>query len=184
MKISLQDTNYSASVFAVARVLFRPVPDRLKRELSPGRKGVLLNTGDFFEGELRLVDKDQVKVASILFGPRTFPYDKVLAVTLSAAIEMPAKYLVRTSDGSTIRASAISAAQDSLIAEELKLGPLQLPLAQLAELRRADIPVRRTVKQPAPANPKLPMIKRLRTPMTRCRRRSNHSGPISLSEQD
>jgi len=51
MKIAFQDASYSASLFAVARLVFRAVPERLKRELAPGRKGVLLNTGDFFEGD-------------------------------------------------------------------------------------------------------------------------------------
>ena len=135
MRIGFVNTNYSASVFAVARLLFRPVPDRLKTQLARGRKGVLLNSGDFFEGELRQVDNEAVRVESILFGPRTFPFDKVLAIALSDSIELAAKYIVRTLDGSTIRAKAIAAGQDSLVAEELKLGPLEVPLTQLAEVK-------------------------------------------------
>jgi hypothetical protein len=135
MRIAFANTNYSASVVAVARVILKPVPDRLQPELTKNRKGVLLYTGDFFEGELRLLDKQEIKLESILFGPRTFQLDRVLAVTLSDSIALPAKYVIHTLDGSVIRAKEISARADALMAEELKLGPLELPLARLAELK-------------------------------------------------
>jgi hypothetical protein len=137
MKIGFANTTNSASIYAIGRLIFRPVPDRLKRELTPVRKGVLLNSGDFFEGDLRLIDKEHVQVASILFGPRNFPTEKVLAITLSASIELPAKYLIRTQDGSIVRARNIAAGSNSIVAEELKLGPLELPLSQLAEIEQS-----------------------------------------------
>jgi len=59
----------------------------------------------------------------------------VLAITLSDSIELPASYVVRTQDGSIIRAKTIAAGRDALVAEELKLGALELPLA--AALRTA-----------------------------------------------
>src|SRR5205085_8356155 len=47
IRIGFGNSNYVASVYAVARLVYRPVPERLKRELRPGRKGVLLKSGDF-----------------------------------------------------------------------------------------------------------------------------------------
>ena len=136
MKIGFANVTNAVSLFAIARLVVRPIPDRLKRELPAGRKGVLLNSGDFFEGDLRLIDKEHVQVASILFGSRNFPAEKVLAVMLSDSIELAAKYVIRMQAGSVIRARSITAGRDAIIAEELKLGPLELPLGQLSSIEQ------------------------------------------------
>ena len=113
-------------------------PDRLKRELSSTRKGVLLKTGDFFEGELQSVEKEQVKISSVLFGPRSFPRDRVLAVLIGESIETSGPFVLRTQNGSVIRARTLGGREDAIVAEEPRLGPVLIPLAQLAEVRRAQ----------------------------------------------
>jgi hypothetical protein len=113
-------------------------PDRLKRELASGRKGVLLKTGDFFEGDLHSIDKDQVKMSSVLFGPRNFPRERVLAIVVAESLETSVPFLVRTENGSMIRARTLGARQDAIIAEEPRLGPVLIPFAQLAEVRRGQ----------------------------------------------
>jgi hypothetical protein len=134
IKIVFGQTNYTASIYMVARLVYRAIPDRLKRELTPHRKGILLKNGDFFEGDIRSVDKYQVKLSSVLFGSRSFPIDRVMAVIVSQWAEIAAPYRVRTQDGSVIRAKALGPGPNSIIAEELRLGQLTIPLARLAEI--------------------------------------------------
>jgi len=134
VKIAFAKTNYIASIYAVSRLAYRPIPDRLRRELATGRKGVLLKNGDFFEGELRSADKYQVKLSSILFGARSFPTDRVTAVIIAELSERPAAYKVRTRDASMVRAKSLAAGQDALVADELRLGALSIPLDELMEI--------------------------------------------------
>ncbi len=134
IKILFGQTNYSASIYMVARLVYRTIPDRLKREFTPHRKGVLLKNGDFFEGDIRSVDKYQVKLSSVLFGSRSFPIDRVMAVVVSQLAEIASPYRVRTQDGSVIRAKALTAGNNSIIAEEPRLGRLAIPLARLVEI--------------------------------------------------
>lgn len=134
VKIAFTKTNYVVSIYAVSRLVYRPIPDRLKRELVTGRKGVLLKNGDFFEGDLRSADKYQVKLSSILFGARSFPTDRVTAVAIAESSERPAAYRVRTLDGSLIRAKSVAAGQEAVVADELRLGALAIPLEELMEI--------------------------------------------------
>ena len=134
VRIGFAKTNYVASIYAVSRLVYWPVPERLKRELATGRRGVLLKNGDFFEGELRSADKYQVKVSSILFGSRSFPTDRVTAVAIAESSARPAAYQVRTQDGSLIRAKSLSPGPDSIVADELRLGALAIPLEELMEI--------------------------------------------------
>ena len=96
----------------------------------------LLKSGDFFEGDLLSLDTNQVKLSSVLFGSRNFPADRLLAVTLGEPTEAPARYRVRTEDGSVIRAKSLTAGYDCIIAEELRLGKLTLGLDQLLQIER------------------------------------------------
>jgi len=137
VKISFFNTNYAASIYSISRLVYRPIPERMKREMPAGRKGVLLKTGDFFEGDLQSADKWQVKIGSVLFGTRSFPLDRVLAVTVSEPSEMPAACLVQTTDGSIIRARSIAPARNSLLAQELRLGSIAIPVGQLSEVTRS-----------------------------------------------
>jgi len=134
VRIRFGGTNFSTSIYTVARLAYGVVPERLKRELTNGRKGVLLKSGDFFEGELRSVDQNQLKMSSVLFGQRTFQTERVLVVTISTMKEVPAPFQVKTRNGSAIQARTLVPATDSLIAEEARLGRIVIPLAQLGEL--------------------------------------------------
>jgi len=134
VKIGFTKTNYVVSIYAVSRLVYRPIPDRLKRELATGRKGVLLKNGDFFEGELRSADTNRVKLSSILFGARSFPTDRVTAVAIAESTERPAAWRVRTVDGSMIRAKSLVPRVGSVVADELRLGALAIPLEELLEI--------------------------------------------------
>lgn len=138
VKIVFAGRDYSGSIYAVARLVYGVVPDRLKQQLASGRKGVLLKTGDFFEGDLQSVDKEQVKMSSVLFGSRSFPRDRVLAILVAEPLVTSVPFLVRTQNGSMIRARALGSRDDAIVAEEPRLGPVLIPFAQLAEARRAQ----------------------------------------------
>ena len=86
--------------------------------------------------DLLSLDTNQVKLSSVLFGSRNFPADRLLAVTLGEPTEAPARYRVRTEDGSVIRAKSLTAGYDCIIAEELRLGKLTLGLDQLLQIER------------------------------------------------
>jgi hypothetical protein len=133
-KLGFLKTNYSASIYSISRLVYRAIPERMKRELPPGRKGVLLKTGDFVEGGLQSADKWQVKVGSVLFGTRSFPIDRVLAVVLSEPSDAPAAFVVKTDDGSALRAKTLMAGENCVIAEQLRLGRAIIPLARLSEV--------------------------------------------------
>jgi hypothetical protein len=138
VKIAFGGRDYSGSIYAVARLIYGLAPDRLKRELTSGRKGVLLKTGDFFEGDLQSADTEQVKISSVLFGPRSFPRDRVLAILMAGSLETSVPFLLRTQNGSVIRAKTLVPRPDAIVAEEPRLGPMLIPLAQLAEVRRGQ----------------------------------------------
>jgi len=127
-------SNVVGSVLSVSRIEFDTVPKRLQGELSGRRKGVLLKTGDFFEGELSSLNRSEVKLSSVLFGSRTFPGERVLGVTVSTTLPSAAPMTVRTLDGSLILAKSITSGPDLLLVEEPRFGLLAVSLAELASI--------------------------------------------------
>ena len=77
----------------------RPVPMELAANITRGRTGVLLSTGDFYEGEFRDIRDGRVTVDSVVFGLRTFPAGEVLAVVLHDVSDDAKHPTIRTTEG-------------------------------------------------------------------------------------
>jgi len=133
-RLTVGSSNFVTSVLSVSRIVYGVVPDRFSRELTKGRRGVLLKTGDFFEGDLAATDKYRVKVSSVLFGSRSFPLDRVLVIAVSDPVTGSAPLLVRTSDGSIVQAKSLSTGPNLLLIEEPRLGRWTVPLTNLVEI--------------------------------------------------
>jgi len=140
IRFQFGDSNITASALSVCRIEFGDIPKRIERDLSSQRRGVLLKSGDFFEGDLSLIDRAQVKLSSILFGTRTFPLDRVLAITIAPPLASSAPFLIRTLDGSAIVARTLGSAPDILLVDEPRLGLLMVPLAELAAIETDRAP--------------------------------------------
>lgn len=109
---------------------------RQSAPMASSQRGVLLTNGDFLEGEFRGVEGRQLKLSSVLFGPRSLGLDQVAAVALRPVAPGPAAFEVRTLDGTRLRAEALAGDAGHLRVHEPVLGPLRMPLEVLAEIRR------------------------------------------------
>ncbi len=106
----------------VARLLFRPVTEEVGAGIG-ARTGVLLVSGDFFEGEIREIANGRVKVTSVLFGAKTFDINaQVVAIVLRDVKEVAGAYEVRSADGSVIHAKSLEIQEAAVVAEEVETG--------------------------------------------------------------
>lgn len=100
--------------------------------------GALLTSGDFFEGDLLSASDQRLVVGSTLFGDRTFdPGKDLVAVRLRAAALPVAPFVVRLTDGTVARASALKSADDRLTFDDPAFGPLSATRFDIAEILAA-----------------------------------------------
>jgi hypothetical protein len=138
----------------ISRVLLGPLPQKYVEKLQPGRHGVLLYTGDFFEGELMGIEGARVKISSVLFGVKKFEMPQVLAISLRDATA-PAKdaFEITASDGSVLSADKLEVEKDLLVAQT-KAGALRFGVGDLLGIRAGA-----SRAKPA-ADPKPPVVKK------------------------
>ena len=124
----------------VARIILR-LPQRGSL-VNPGTTstGVLLTSGDFFEGDIKHIDAWSVKVSSVLFGLKQFNFPEVSAILLSDALIQPARFELHTADGSVFKANSISVEQEDLLLDEQTLGAFRIPQLAVVELLRGTKP--------------------------------------------
>ena len=128
------------SAVKVARVLFSPRSRKFEQELTPGRRGVLLASGDFFEGEFASLEKDRLEMSSVLFGHRSFKLgDQVIALVLADPSPATAAFTVRTTDGSELRAPFVTPEPNAVAFVDPTLGPCRIPVSQLVEITQAGL---------------------------------------------
>lgn len=120
----------------VSRILYRKVTNDVAATLPPGRSGMLMAKGDFFEGEVRSVSGGTADVRSVLFGIRKFgvPGDTV-AIILRDAEPAAADWEVRLEDGSAMRAKSVVADSGRAVIDDAVLGKITVPLAELRLLK-------------------------------------------------
>jgi hypothetical protein len=114
----------------VAWRVYRKFTAAEARAIPPGKTGVLLPNGDFFEGTVRYADAQEARVFSPLFGPRTFRAAELLAAVLAEVKPSAAGYEVRTTDG-RVRLGE----QLVFDGRGVTLDGSFIPLADLAEVR-------------------------------------------------
>jgi hypothetical protein len=135
--------NKPLSTINVARILCQPLSKAMEARIVPGRAGVLLDKGDFVDGNFLGIEDGQVKVSSILFGTRSFDAKKeVLAVALHDVSPAPANYEIRLRDQSLLPAAAVTFGRDALVVQDSILGMVQLPAGELALIQQRIPPTK------------------------------------------
>ena len=73
----------------------------------------------------------------MLFGIKNFPLNKqeVLAVVFNNITPAASPYEVRLADGSVLKVKSLTFKEGTVVVDDLTLGPLPLPLAEVAEIR-------------------------------------------------
>ncbi len=126
----------SVSTGDVARIIFKPMNAEQAAKLSPGRTGVLLTNGDFFEGDVRWADGGQIRISSVLFGNKSFGTGEAVAVALHDVKAEPAAYQVMHADGSVLMAKSITTdATGVILIEDQTMGPIKTGLGEISEIR-------------------------------------------------
>ena len=125
--------------FAVSRILFRWLTPRLAAKIQSGQPGVLLTTGEFFEGEFRGIEHGKAQISSVLYGLRRFDVEtEVVAAVLRKSPSTPEPYSVKTVDGSVWLGKVTGVGPGEVLLEERALGRCSIPSFELAEVRWAD----------------------------------------------
>jgi hypothetical protein len=125
----------------IARLDFQWIPARLGRQIPTSRPGVLLLTGEFFEGDLKELESGRCVMSTVLFGLRRYDvYHEIVSILLRQASPAPAPCEVRTWDGSTLRGTLQSLSEQGVMLQEPVLGRVHVPFHALKEIsrRRSD----------------------------------------------
>jgi hypothetical protein len=120
----------------VARLVYKAVPADLGEHVPADRTGVLLGSGDFIEGDLKEVSY-RVTVSNIVFGHRTFAIKNgdVLAIYVKDAGAPGMPCVITATDGSVYQSKTITVIRDAVSLQDPTVGPLELPLKDLARLK-------------------------------------------------
>jgi hypothetical protein len=124
----------------VARIVLGMLSGELLKRVPPGgHSGVLLDGGDFVEGEFRGIDGGKVRISSVLFGLQSFDAGRhAIAVILHDAREpADAPMIVRLSNGSVLAAKSVSFERGTtaISVDERCFGKLVAPVKDLIDLR-------------------------------------------------
>ena len=92
-----------------AAVFFRPVSLQQAHRLRGRRPGLLLQSGDFMEGELLGIQDGRIKMESVLFGRKSFDMAEAVALWLQPPRSMARpQFAIRTNSGSYILTDKLS----------------------------------------------------------------------------
>jgi hypothetical protein len=121
---------------AVANVLFQWLPARSSWLLNSGKKGVLLASGEFVEGDLFAIENGKLVMSSVLYGINYYRMDsEVIALVLQKPMHVQNQIEVRTNDGSAWMGTALEFAENEVVLKEPGLGRRTIPIYELAEIR-------------------------------------------------
>lgn len=126
----------------IARVMLRATRQPIRFELAEGRTGTFLRGGDFMECELQQIDARSVVVTSLLFGRRTYTRESsqgALAVVFNTLGSAAAPLEVILNNRSVIRARGLRRDGASAVIEEVTLGEVRVPLAELQQVRGSAV---------------------------------------------
>ena len=139
MKVVRRGKTISISGPKVARLLFDRFGEADGGQAVPNRPGALLSGGDFLDGEFNGVDKNEVKMGSVLFGIRTYrPGGQVKAVSLRALAPLTTGFTVQTTDGSVWRTPTLKLGAEELVVESPALGTVRLPWREVQSLAPSE----------------------------------------------
>lgn len=123
---------------AISQLRFQPLTSRGARELSAGRRGVLLTSGEFVEGECRSIDQGRLVLSSVPLGLLRYDVNSdVVAMSLrDRRTSAGGGHEVRMTDGSVWLGRDLEMAPLGVRLREPTLGWQWLPLNEVRELRR------------------------------------------------
>jgi hypothetical protein len=130
-----RDREFAIPLAEVARIYFSPVKPEMLQKLKGGRKGVLLTTGDFFEGDVLGIEGASVRLSSVLFGLKRFETWRVAAVLLNDGSKAPTRYEIKLTDGSELLADQVTIDKSVLAVEGRSFGTLKFGAEQIVEIR-------------------------------------------------
>lgn len=97
--------------------------------------GVLLASGDFYQGEVTDLTADRLVVTSPLFGPRTFnPATDVIAARIGPISPIISNYFIRLANQTASRSTSLRAEQGRLTFNDPILRAQAVPLDQVREV--------------------------------------------------
>ena len=126
------------STVNVARIVFKPVPRQWREQLRQKRKGVLLQNGEFIEGEFQHLKENWVTINSLLFGVKQYGLEQVMALVLAPVADTPVKssrFELVLEDGSLFHVRGFRHEKTSVRVDDPTVGKFNVPLADLDELR-------------------------------------------------
>jgi hypothetical protein len=106
--------------------------------LAGARKGVLMSSGDFVDGEVQTVRDGAVNVSSVLFGARKSLVQEVVVAALREVSPRLGAIRIELNDGSILQAATAKVAGDRL---EISIGTgtnISVVGTQIAEVKRAQ----------------------------------------------
>ena len=119
LRFTRDGREFTVAVGDIARVVFRPLGQIMVEKVPAGQTGVLLNSGDFFQGEFNGMDNGKIKLMSLIFGPSSFaPESEAAALILQVPRSPASEYRVRTADGSVYLVKSVALDQGNLIVED------------------------------------------------------------------
>jgi hypothetical protein len=120
----------------VARLILGAASRENLAKIPASRSGALLAKGDFFEGEFQGIETGKVKISSILFGLSRFAAGtEAVAVALHDVDPAPAEFLVRSDDGTALRAAKLTFEKTGVSIHDPRLGSVIIAAGSLAEIR-------------------------------------------------
>ncbi|MDB6031697.1 MAG: Ricin lectin, partial [Verrucomicrobiales bacterium] len=132
------DKEYSVLPREVSRIVLRSPPRAGGPDPAAGRTGILLQSGEFFEGEITGIANGQVLLSSVLFGLRKYNVADVCVIYSSVGAGSPARFSVHLRDGTVFRVDTLYPEGDELILFEPILGQFRVALSAITEIRNSS----------------------------------------------
>lgn len=131
-----RDLSVDASL--VARIYLPGLTQEAIAKLPGNSTGVLMSSGDFYEGDIDRFADGKVMVSSVIFGPREFKISQEVSAILLrpfATDAKPADYIVQATDGSVFMADSLAGEAGKLALNDRHVGKLLIEPRSLREIR-------------------------------------------------
>jgi hypothetical protein len=143
VRFSSTEGNFSASIYRIAQIFLRPMSAETAAQLPGGRTGLVLENGDFFDGEIKAIADGTIRVSSVLFGLRTFSINReVLALSLNPPAPATSGYEIKTQSGSVYRCQTIGSDPGRIHAIDPAYGVIPIALNEITEIALLSRPAR------------------------------------------
>ena len=141
-KVSFQDApkGLFLSTPNTAAVFFRPLSLRQAHRLRGRRPGLLLQSGDFMEGELLGIQDGRIKMESVLFGRKSFDMAEAVALWLQPPRSMGRpQFAIRTNSGSYILTDKLSLQTGAVLLDGSPLRKYRLAQNQILTIEHGAV---------------------------------------------